>query len=104
MEASASLLPVSSAATMKPSSSTPMCSFRQSRCFLDALYLHVPLARAENLEPRGIDDQVNRAVVGSGQGRHLNIRVPARECGVVRGLEVQAHQAQQRVQESFGLA
>ena len=26
------------------------------------------------------------------------------QCGVVRGLEVQAHQAQQRVQETLGLA
>ena len=57
----------------------------------------------QDLEPRGIDDQVNRAVVISGQGRHLNVRVPTRERGVVRGLEVQAHQAQQRVQESLGL-
>ena len=39
MEASPSLLAVSSAATMKPSSSTPMCSLRHSRRFLDALYL-----------------------------------------------------------------
>ena len=52
----------------------------------------------------GIDDQVDRAVVGSGQGRHRNDLVPARECGVVRGLEVEAHQAEQRVQEPLGLA
>ena len=45
-----------------------------------------------------------RAVVGSGQGRHRNDWVPARECGVVRGLEVEAHQAEQRVQEPLGLA
>ena len=44
-----------------------------------------------------------RAVVGSGQGRHRNDLVPARECGVVRGLEVEAHQAEQRVQEPLGL-
>ena len=36
--------------------------------------------------------------VGSGQGRHRNDLVPARECGVVRGLEGEAHQAEQRVQ------
>ena len=58
----------------------------------------------QNLQPCGIDDQVDRAVVGSGQGRHRNDLVPARECGVVRGLEVEAHQAEQRVQEPLGLA
>ena len=41
--------------------------------------------------------------VGSGQGRHRNDLVPARECGVVRGLAVEAHQAEQRVQEPLGL-
>ena len=82
-----------------------MCSFRQSRRFFDALCLcafHSPQPRI--LQPRGIDDQVDRAVVGSGQGRHRNDLVPARECGVVRGLEVEAHQAEQRVQEPLGLA
>ena len=39
MEASSRLLAVSSAATMNPSASTPMCSFRQSRRFFDALCL-----------------------------------------------------------------
>ena len=90
---------------MNPSASTPMCSFRQSRRFFDALCLcafHSP--QPQNLQPCGIDDQVDRAVVGSGQGRHRNDLVPARECGVVRGLEVEAHQAEQRVQEPLGLA
>ncbi len=103
VEASSPLLAVSSAATMNPSSSTPMCSFRQSRRFLEALYLcafHSPEPRI--LSP-GIDDQADRAVVVSGQGRHLNGLVPARECGVVRGLEIEAHQAEQRVQEALGL-
>ena len=48
MEASSRLLAVSSAATMNPSSSTPMCSFRQSRRFFDALCLcafHSPQPR-----------------------------------------------------------
>ena len=62
------------------------------------------IRRNQNLQPCGIDDQVDRAVVGSGQGRHRNDLVPARECGVVRGLEVEAHQAEQRVQEPLGLA
>ena len=66
--------------------------------------MRVPFAATQNLEPRGIDDQVDRAVVGSGQGRHRNDLVPAREGGVVRGLEVEAHQAEQRVQEPLGLA
>ena len=59
---------------MNPSASTPMCSFRQSRRFFDALCLCAFHS------------------------------VPARECGVVRGLEVEAHQAEQRVQEPLGLA
>ena len=91
---------------MNPSASTPMCSFRQSRRFFDAclVLVRVPFAATQNLQPCGIDDQVDRAVVGSGQGRHRNDLVPARECGVVRGLEVEAHQAEQRVQEPLGLA
>ena len=104
MEASSRLLAVSSAATMNPSASTPMCSFRQSRRFFDALCLcafHSPQPRI--FSPVEFDDQVDRAVVGSGQGRHRNDLVPARECGVVRGLEVEAHQAEQRVQEPLGL-
>ncbi len=44
------------------------------------------------------------AVVGSGQGRHHSNLVPAREGGMVRGLEVAAHQAEQRVQEPLRLA
>ena len=66
--------------------------------------VHVPLSGPQDLEPRGIDNQRDRAIVDSGQWRHLNGLVPARECGVVRGLEAQAHQAKQRVQETFGLA
>ena len=66
--------------------------------------VRVPFARTQDLEPRGIDDQVDRAVVGSGQRRQLNDLVPARECGVVRGLEVEAHHPEQRVQETLGLA
>ena len=91
---------------MNPSASTPMCSFRQSRRFFDAclVLVRVPFAATQNLQPCGIDDQVDRAVVGSGQERHRNDLVPARECGVVRGLEVEAHQAEQRVQEPLGLA
>ena len=73
--------------------------------FLCCLVLvRVPFTATQNLQPCGIDDQVDRAVVGSGQGRHRNDLVPARECGVVRGLEVEAHQAEQRVQEPLGLA
>ena len=73
--------------------------------FLRCLVLvRVPFAATQNLEPCGINDQVDRAVVGSAQGRHRNDLVPARECGVVRGLEVEAHQAEQRVQEPLGLA
>ena len=90
---------------MNPPVSTPMCSFRQSRRFFDALcWCAFPFAATQNLQPCGIDDQVDRAVVGSGQGRHRNDLVPARECGVVRGLEVEAHQAEQRVQKPLGLA
>ena len=105
MEASSRLLAVSSAATMNPLASTPMCSFRQSRRFFDALCLcafHSPRPRI--LSPVESNDQVDRAVVGSGQGRHHNDLVPAREGGVVRGLEVAAHQAEQRVQKLLRLA
>ena len=48
VEASSRLLAVSSAATMNPLASTPMCSFRQSRRFCDALCLcafHSPRPR-----------------------------------------------------------
>ena len=48
VEASSRLLAVSSAATMNPSASTPMCSFRQSRRFFDVLCLcafHSPRPR-----------------------------------------------------------
>ena len=46
MEASSRLLAVSSAATMNPSASTPMCSFRQSRRFFDVLCaFHSPRPR-----------------------------------------------------------
>ena len=38
------------------------------------------------------------------KGRHHNDLVPAREGGVVRGLEVAAHQAEQRVQKPLRLA
>ena len=82
-----------------------MCSFRQSRRFFDALCLcafHSPRPRI--LSPVESNDQVDRAVVGSGQGRHHNDLVPAREGGVVRGLEVAAHQAEQRVQKLLRLA
>ena len=66
--------------------------------------MRVPFAATQKLEPCGINDQVDRAVVGSGQGHHHNNLVPAREGGVVRGLEVAAHQAEQRVQEPLRLA
>ena len=68
------------------------------------MLVRVPFAATQNLEPCAINDQVDRAVVGSGQGRHHNHWVPAREGGVVRGLEVAAHQAEQRVQEPLRLA
>ena len=82
-----------------------MCSFRQSRRFFDALCLcafHSPQPRI--FSPVESTIKSIGAVVGSGQGRHRNDLVPARECGVVRGLEVEAHQAEQRVQEPLGLA
>ena len=41
------------------------------------MLVRVPFAATQNLQPRGIDDQVDRAVVGSGQGRHRNDLVPA---------------------------
>ena len=74
--------------------------------FLRCLRLvRVPFAVTQNLEPRGIDDQVDRGrrglVSGAAPQRFL---VPAQECGVVRGLEVEAHQAEQRVQKPLGLA
>ena len=53
--------------------------------------VRVPFARTQDLEPRGIDNQVDRAVVGSAQRRQVNDLVPARECAVVRGPEVEAH-------------
>ena len=100
MEASGRLLAVSSAATMNTSASTPMCSFRQSRRFFDALCLcafHLPRPRI--LSP--VESTI-RSIGPSwarGQGRHHNDLVPAQEGGVVRGLEVAAHQAEQRVQK-----
>ena len=64
----------------------------------------VPFARTPDLEPRGIDDQVDRAVVGASQRLHLDDLVLAGESGVVRGLEVEAHPAERRVEQTFGLA
>ena len=101
MEASSRLLAVSSAATMNPSASTPMCSFRQSRRFFDVLCLcafHSPRPRI--LSP--VESTIRS--IGPSWARHHNHLVPAREGGVVRGLEVAAHQAEQRVQEPLRLA
>ena len=73
--------------------------------FLRCLGLvRVPFAATQNLEPFGINDQINRAIVGSGQGWHHNDLLSARECDVVRGLEVAAHPNEQRVQKPLRLA
>ena len=68
------------------------------------MLVDVPFARTQDLEPRGIDDQVDRAVVGASQRLHLDDLIPAGESGVVRGLEVEAYPAEQRVEETLGLA
>ena len=100
IKASSRLLAVSSAGTPRH---PPRCA-ASANPGVSLMLVRVPFAATQNLQPCGIDDQVDRAVVGSGQGRHRNDLVPARECGVVRGLEVEAHQAEQRVQEPLGLA
>ena len=82
-----------------------MCSFRQSRRFFDVLCLcafHSPRPRI--LSPvestiRSLGPSWARV-----KGRPHNHLVPAREGGVVRGLEVAAHQAEQRVQKPLRLA
>ena len=85
VEASSRLRAVSSAATMNPSASTPMCSFRRSRRLFEAL------CSFQSPQPR-ISSPWNRRSsrsrrAGSGPGRHRNDLVPARECGAVRSLE-----------------
>ena len=105
MEASSRLLAVSSARHNEPLGIHSDVQLPPIPAFLRCLVLvRVPFAATQNLEPCGINDQVDQAVVGSGQGRHHNDLAPAREGGVVRGLEVAAHQAEQRVQKPLRLA
>ena len=82
-----------------------MCSFRQSRRFFDALCLcafHSP-------QPR-IFSPVESTIKSIGpswdrvRGGTATIWFRRESGGVVRGLEVEAHQAEQRVQEPLGLA
>ena len=105
MEASSRLLAVSSAATMNPSASTPMCSFRQSRRFFDALCLcafHSP-------QPR-IFSPVESTIKSIGpswdrvRGGTATIWF-RRESGVWSGaLRLRPIKAEQRVQEPLRLA
>ena len=105
MEAASRLLAVSSAATMNPSASTPMCSFRQSRRFFDALCLcafHSP-------QPR-IFSPVESTIKSIGpswdrvRGGTATIWFRRERVVWSGALRVEAHQAEQRVQEPLGLA
>ena len=71
MEASSRLLAVSSGRHNEPLGIHSDVQLPPIPAFLRCLVLlRVLFAAPQNLEPCGINDQVDRAVVGSGQGRH----------------------------------
>ncbi len=68
VEGSSSLLFVSVAATMKPSSSTPTCSFRHCRRAFELFVpVGVPLTGTRDFESFRVDDQMERAIMRSGE-------------------------------------
>ncbi len=64
----------------------------------------VPLAVAEDLEPGAVHDEMDGAVVPPGGQRHVRVSVAAGKRRVTGRREVEAHQAQNRVQEALGLS
>ena len=62
-----------------------------------------PFAGAVDLQPGRVDDQVDRAVVSSAQGGDQHVPVAPGQRRVVRGVQVQAHQPEQRRDEALGL-
>ena len=105
MEASSRLLAVSSAATMNPSASTPMCSFRQSRRFFDVLCLcafHSPQPRI--LSP--VESTIRSIGPSWARVRGGITTIWFRRERVVwsGALRSRLHQAKQRVQEPLRLA
>lgn len=63
----------------------------------------VPFTGTEDLQPGGFDDQVDRASVKAAERREFHPLVAPRERSVIRGVEVQLHQAEERCQEALCL-
>ncbi len=69
-----------------------------------AVLLHQPLARAVELQPRAVHDQVHGTRAGTGlRARHVQAVCPAAQ-GVVRNGEVQAEQADDGADQPFCLS
>ena len=62
-----------------------------------------PLAFANDREPRGVDDEMDRS--GSRDAVELDRQVltPSRESRMVRGVEIDTHQGEDRAQEALRL-